>query len=32
MTQKLDQVLLGIERIKLLVGEFGSGKTEIAIN
>jgi hypothetical protein len=32
MTQEIGQVLLGKERIKLLVGEFGSGKTEIAIN
>jgi MinD-like ATPase involved in chromosome partitioning or flagellar assembly len=32
MTQELSQMLLGKKRIKLLVGEFGSGKTEIAIN
>jgi cellulose biosynthesis protein BcsQ len=32
MVQEIEEVLLGKERIKLLVGEFGSGKTEIAIN
>jgi Mrp family chromosome partitioning ATPase len=32
MKGRIGQVLVGTKRIKILVGEFGSGKAELAVN